>query len=186
MRFAAFVVVAAALTSSLCACASEPVSGTLSESIIKSTATVEELDVANRRVTLRSADGKLIPMKVTPEVRRLEDVKVGDQVVVSYKESVAWEVKKPGEAVEGVTVVGGAARANEGEMPAAGAANITTVTVTIEAIDKSVPSITLRRPDGKSFVVKVKDREKLERVAVGELVEITYTEALAVSVQRKD
>jgi hypothetical protein len=184
MRFAA-VLVAAALTSSLAACASEPVAGTLSEAIVTSSASVESLDLATRHVTLRNADGKSITMIVPPDVRNLEQVKTGDQVVVTYRESVAYEVKKPGDATAGVTYVGAAGRAKEGDKPGAGAAAATTVTVTIEAIDKTVPTVTLRRPDGEVFTVKVRDRAKLDRVSVGDLVEITYTEALAVSVQPK-
>jgi hypothetical protein len=213
MRIAAVVFAAAAIASSLAACTSseskseskpesksenmsasaepkaemktEPVSGTLASAVVTSSATVESIDQATRRVTLRNMDGKSMAMIVPPEVRNLSQVNVGDQVVVTYHESLAYEVKKPGEATPGVSMVAAAGRAKEGDKPGAGAGAATTVTVTIEAIDKTVPSVTLRRPDGTLFTTKVRDRAKLDRVAVGDLVEITYTEALAVSVQKK-
>jgi hypothetical protein len=43
--------------------------------------------------------------------------------------------------------------------------------------------VTLKSADGKSTPVKVKDPSKLERVRVGDLVTITYSQALAVAVE---
>ena len=44
-------------------------------------------------------------------MRNLPQVKVGDVLTVAYQESLAWEVKKPGEATPGAELVAGAARA---------------------------------------------------------------------------
>jgi len=44
--------------------------------------------------------------------------------------------------------------------------------------------ITLRGPHGDLSVVKVKDPSKLDAVQVGDVVDITYTEALAVAVEK--
>lgn len=162
-----------------------PPAGTLSQTLVTGTATVEKVDVASRHVTLRNAEGRTITLKCPPEVRNLPQVNVGDECVVQYYESVAYEVKRAGDASPGVTVTGVAGRAKEGSMPGAGVGTATTVTVTIEAIDKPNSSVTLRNPDRSLSLVKVKDTSKLDQVSVGDLVEITYTEAMAVSVQKK-
>jgi hypothetical protein len=164
---------------------SAPPSGTVSETLVTGTATVEKVDVASRHVTLRNAEGRTITVKCPPEVRNLPQVNVGDECVVQYYESVAYEVKRAGDAAPGVTVTGVAGRAKEGGTPAAGVGTATTVTVTIEAIDKPNGSLTLRGPDRSLSLVKVRDPSKLDQVSVGDLVEITYTEAMAVSVQPK-
>jgi hypothetical protein len=44
--------------------------------------------------------------------------------------------------------------------------------------------VTLKGPEGKSVIVQVKDPKKLENVKVGDQVSITYTQALAISVQK--
>ncbi len=44
-------------------------------------------------------------------------------------------------------------------------------------------TVTLKGPEGNLFKVKAKDPEKLKAVSVGDLVDITYTQALAVSVE---
>ena len=161
----------------------EPPSGIVRENTVSSTATVQKIDLETREVTLSGADGKPFTIKCGPEVRNLPQLKVGDQVTATYYESVAYEVHKPGTVEAGARAAVGAARAEPGEKPGAVAANVVQITATIEAIDKSVPSVTLRRADGSLIPVKVRRPERLEGVAVGDMVEITFTEAMAISVE---
>lgn len=62
--------------------------------------------------------------------------------------------------------------------------NAVTVRMTIENIDKAHSEITLKDPNGKTTIVKAKDPSKLDAVKVGDLVDITYTEALAIAVEK--
>ena len=55
--------------------------------------------------------------------------------------------------------------------------------VTIQAIDETVPSVTVKTEDGRKMSVKVEDKKNLEGVKVGDKVQITYTRALAISVE---
>jgi Cu/Ag efflux protein CusF len=158
-----------------------PVSGVL-EKTQTATATVTAIDVAARRVTLRSETGKEMVIVCGEEVRNLPQVKVGDIVTCEYRESVAYEVKKPGEPTAPPSSTAVAARAKEGEMPAAAAGHASTITASIVAIDREMKRVSLQGPDGTVVVVQVRDAEKLARVSVGERVELTYTEAVAISV----
>jgi len=45
--------------------------------------------------------------------------------------------------------------------------------------------VSLKGPDGAVVTTKVRDAEKLSRVSVGDLVELTYTEAWAISVTKQ-
>jgi Cu/Ag efflux protein CusF len=45
-----------------------------------------------------------------------------------------------------------------------------------------VPSVTVRTEDGRKMSFKVENAKNLEGVKVGDRVEITYTQALAISV----
>ncbi len=195
MKNIAGAVVAAAALLALASCASKQpeqpaqppgapvVSGTIGERMQTVTATVEKIDLKKRLVTLKGPDGKSVTVEVDERVKNLPQVKKGDQVTVSYYESAAYEVKKPGEAQPGVVVAGALGTAKPGEMPAGVGAHTVTVTSTIEAIDKSVPSVTLKGPDGDLVTVRVRYPEKLAHVKVGDLVEITYTQALAIAVE---
>jgi len=160
-----------------------PVSGIVGQNLVSDTAKVKALDLKTRMVTLERADGSLIKFRASDEVRNLPQVKVGDDVSVTYYEALAYEVKKPGEAAPGTTVAEGLERAKPGEKPGGAGARVTTVTSTIAAIDKPAMTVTLRSPDGELTTIKARDPQKLDRVAIGDLVEITYTEALAISVE---
>jgi len=182
---------AAALASALAACetaqkpdvAAAPISGIVKERQITTVATVQKLDLAKRVVTLKGQDGKVFSIHAGDQVKNLPQVKVGDQVSTTYYESIAYEVHKPGMAEVGVVGATGVGSAQPGEKPAGVAADVIQVTATIVSIDKATPSVTLQRPDGEVVAVRVRDPKKLEGVAVGDLVEITYTQALAIIVE---
>ena len=154
--------------------------------LVTVTATVEAIDHATRMVTLKGPKGNMFTFKAGEEVRNLPQVKVGDQVVAKYYESLAIEVKKPGDATPGVTKEEVVGRAKPGEMPAGVVGSQVTITATVKAIDIKKPSVTLQGPEGKTKEIKVKDPKKLKNVKVGDKVVITYTEALALSVEKAE
>ena len=55
--------------------------------------------------------------------------------------------------------------------------------MTIKAIDTKVPSVTVLTEDGRTASFKVEDPKNLKDVKVGDKVEVTYTEAFAISVK---
>ena len=146
-------------------------------------ATVEAIDLQSRVVTLKGPKGKVFDLKVGEEVKNLPQVKVGDQVVARYYESIAVQVVKPG-APGGAAATQAVGAAKPGERPAGVVANQVTVTATVEAIDPKKTFVTLKGPQGKVVDVKVRDPKNLENVKKGDQVVITYTEALAISVEK--
>jgi len=54
--------------------------------------------------------------------------------------------------------------------------------VTIDAIDAAAPSVTVRTADGHKMTAKVQDKKNLVGLKAGDKVEITFTEALMVTV----
>ena len=58
-----------------------------------------------------------------------------------------------------------------------------TATVTVNAIDTKVPSVTITAADGAKMSFKVENPKNLEGVKVGDKVDITYTQALVVNVE---
>jgi hypothetical protein len=157
-------------------------SGTLGANLVTATARVTAIDQQTRQVTLARADGSEVTLYAYDTVRNLPQVKVGDEVTASYYESLAYEVKKPGSAAPGATMAEEAARAQRGAKPAGAGTRVTTAVVTITSIDKAAGTVTLQGPTGRVTTVKARDPRNLERVAVGDLVEVTYTEAVAISV----
>lgn len=158
-------------------------SGVVSEGLVTATATVKAIDQTTREVTLERTDGSRFKIKAGDEVRNLAQVKVGDVVKTSYHESLAFEVKKAGSASPGAGVAEAGTRAKLGEKPGVAGARTTTVTATIVAIDRNTNRVTLRGPGGDDIVVQARDPKNVAAVSPGDLVELTYTEAVAISVE---
>jgi len=153
------------------------------ERVVTRTGTVEAVDMAKRMVTIKGEKGRTIDLKVGEEAKNLDQVKVGDKVVAKYYESIAFRLKKPGEA-EGVKTEEAIASAKPGEVPAAVLANQVTVTATIQDISPKKTYVTLKGPDGKTVDVKVKDPKNVEKLKVGDQVVITYTQAFAIALDK--
>lgn len=149
------------------------------------TATVKKIDHAKRTATLLLPEGREVDVKVSEAAKNFPQVSVGDQVRATYYESLVFQVRKPGEAKLGTTGGAGLATAEPGAMPAGVALATTTVTTTVEAIDREGQTITLAFPDGGGIrTLPVQNPANLDKVKVGELLEITYSEALAIDVEK--
>jgi len=56
---------------------------------------VEDINYKTREATLKLADGNIMKLEVGPQVKRLEEVRKGDEIVVRYTTTVSISVKKP-------------------------------------------------------------------------------------------
>jgi len=151
-------------------------------STVQVTATVTKIDHKTRAVTLKAADGHEESLVVDKAVQNLDQVKKGDVVTATYTEALAYEVRKSGKA--GADTIVAAAAAKPGAKPAAAVGQNTLVTVVITAIDPKAPSVTVKGPQGNSQTFKVASADRLKGVKVGDAVDISYTEAIAVTVEK--
>ena len=146
------------------------------------TGTVEAIDASSRTVTLKKPDGTFVTIVAGPDIKRFEEIKVGDKVNARYYENVVVRVKRPGEA----DVVSGdkATTGSEQVLPGGTKAKQVTITATIAAIDMNTPSVTFTGPNGWKYTSKVQDTAALAKVKVGDKVDIVWTEAMLVSLER--
>ena len=151
---------------------------------ITATATVLAIDLKNRLVTLKDEEGNTFDILVGTQAKNLPQVKVGDIVEVTYYESVAVNVYKPGEAPSGIERTDVLATAKPGEKPGGIAASRVTVTATVQSIDKKNQTAVLMGPEGKTVKVKVENPKNLENVNTGDEVVVTYTQSYAISVEK--
>jgi len=159
-----------------------PPKGEISQTV-EAEATVTAIDLNTRMVTLKAADGTENTLHVDERARNLGQVKVGDVVKVAYTQALAWKMSKSTKAGPTAEVEEAAARAKQGEKPGAAAARRISVTATIEAIDLDNGTVTLKGPQGNSRTIKARNPANLKKVKVGDLVDIAYTEAVALKVE---
>ena len=144
--------------------------------------TVEAIDKEKQTVTLKGPKRTLTVQVRDP--KKLDAIKVGDPVVGKFYEALALEVKKAGTATPGVTAQTGAASSKPGETPAGAIGQQVTLTVTVVAIDKAAKTVTIKGAEGTTETVKARDPKNLDALKVGDLVEITYTRALAIALDK--
>jgi antitoxin (DNA-binding transcriptional repressor) of toxin-antitoxin stability system len=147
------------------------------------TAKVVDLDRKQRLLTLRDHSGETQTIRVDEKARNLEQVKAGDDVVITYYQSTAFQVVPPGEMQLGVRETAGVERAAQGAAPGGNAASVTTVVADIAKLDREKQEAVLRGSEGRLMTVHVADPANFDKVQVGDRVQITLTEALAVDVQ---
>ncbi len=76
--------------------------------------TVEAIDVPNRLVTVHEASGESSTFYVDESIRAFPQAKVGDQVRIRYQESIAVQMKKPGDGTSQLQVKEETARPQPG------------------------------------------------------------------------
>ena len=148
----------------------------------KITATVEAIDAAKREITLKGPKGKVMPLSVAPDVRNLEQVKVGDQLVVTYVEALSLTLKKDGKEIPSRNTKTDAVRSAQGAKPGGAATEHTKVTADVIAIDQKTHMVTLRGPK-QEVDLYVADPAQLKLIKVGDQIEAEYTEAVAITVE---
>ena len=79
-----------------------------------------------------------------------------------------------------------AGKAPEGSAPAAGGLRRFKVVTTVEGIDLSTATITIKGPRGKFATIHVPQSPNLSKVKLGEKIIVTYTEALAISLEKTE
>lgn len=150
---------------------------------VKLTAQVVGIDKTTRTVTLKGPKGKVVDIVAGDEVKNFDQIKLGDHVVARYMESLSLELKKTKAGSGDVVVSEGAARAAPGERPAVAGAREVTALAEVTAVDPKKSTITLKGPRGNSVTLNVHNPDQFKVVKKGDHVQVTYTEALALSVE---
>ena len=170
---------AAAQTTSVTA-ASAPGKGAIAETV-KVQATITAIDKKTRDVKLKGAKGDEITVTAGPEVKNFDNMKVGDLVTVEYLRALALELKKGGGLVVQRTEQAGGAAAKPGEKPAGAAGRQVKVVADVVDVDPATQTVKLKGPQ-RTVDLHIADPEQFKRVAKGDQVEATFTEAVAVAV----
>jgi O-phosphoseryl-tRNA(Cys) synthetase len=151
------------------------------------TATVVSVDQENRQVVLKGPKGNEETVKAGPEIKNLDQLHAGDLVTAKYERAVALELLPADSAEAGMEYQNGMKTAEKGATPGGTADQSVSVTSKLTAVDLKNHTVTLTGADGKSRVIEVKDpkrQAKMKELKVGQMVRITYVEALAISVTK--
>jgi hypothetical protein len=95
------------------------------------------------------------------------------------------EVRKPTpeEEQNPLVVLTATGRAGPEAAPAGSAMRQIRAVVTIESLDRTAQTVTVKGPRGKYFVARVADPSRLEQVHIGDTILLTFTEAEVISLK---
>jgi hypothetical protein len=147
--------------------------------------TVQAVDQTARTVTVRGSQGNIVTLDVPTSVTRLDQVKVGDMITVSYSDRIGVQLHPAG-APEVDRVVTTTTTTAPGAAPGASTARERETTVTVTAWDPTSRVVSFTTPTGVSYTRRLGDTLDPTVVAglkVGQQVDVTRAEASSVTMQ---
>ena len=156
------------------------------EQSVEATATVTAIDKAKREVTLKTEEGESTKIVVGPEMKRFDEIAVGDTVRARYTVGMTAELRAPTEEEkkEPFVALESSGKSPDGTAPAAGAARMFRIVATIEALDRTTQTATLKGPDGAYLTVKVPEPAMLTKPHIGDTVVVSVAESVALSLEK--
>lgn len=143
-------------------------------------AIVQSVNRETREIKVVDANSRIHKFVAGDMVANFDQIEPRDRIVTEYLESVAVFI-----APKGTPALGDAGLvelAPPGDKPGMAMADTYMIAATIDAIDTSGHTVTLRDQDGFQTALKVADDVELEEFKVGDEVRMRVTQAVAISV----
>lgn len=153
-----------------------PVAGVGVTSALTGTVTVVNQD--KRMLTIQTPEGRFEVLHVPEEVKRLNEIKIGDTLTIKETDLVLVDLHKGPEAGSlGVTRDSAVLR-EPGEKPAGAIVESLTINGIVESVDKAASTVTIKGPE-ETVTFEVQDPAVLESVVPGDGVSASYVRAIS-------
>lgn len=149
---------------------------------VEISAQVVSIDKATRTLTLKGPKGNVQDVAISDEVKNFDQIHPGDFIMVRFMQSLALELQKT-KGGQAASETQGVVTAKPGERPAIAGAREVQAIAKVTAINQKNKTIALKGPRGNTVTLDVQNPEHFKVVKVGDDVMVTYTEAVAVSVE---
>jgi len=148
---------------------------------IEISGTLAALDTETRRVTIDVGEGATMSFVAGPEVQNFAQLEVGDLVKIEYARALLLELRKGSTEQPWRIDDDRTRRAEPGEKPAGAIGQVVRALVEVVAVHAERGTVTVQGPR-HSVELKIPDPEQLDKIAVGDRIEVTYIEAGAIAV----
>ena len=152
---------------------------------VEETATllVTSVDPATRIIGLKRANGEPLEVVAGPEVKNLDQIKVGDNVVSRHTLALVMELIKGGNGIRERVESSDSGSAKPGEKPEAYSAKKIAFVADVKKVDKKKQVVTLLGATNNTVLLKIRDPEQLKLIKKGDQIEGVYAEAVSISVE---
>lgn len=150
-------------------------------------AEVVAVDPPRRLVSLRREDGQLFEVVAGEAVRNFDRIAVGDALRVRYEERLAASLRPEGEGARPLEGALAAGRAPAGAKPGVEAGFALRLRVRIESIDLERDIVVFSLASGELLAHRIatpEGRAFVRGLALGDTVQLDYTRAVALSIEK--
>ena len=134
---------------------------------------VTKIDAANRTATLKNDQGET-QFVAGPGVKNFKQIKVGDQLNVSFEIGVAVELLNSKGNIRSEKQTTTVTTAPVGDKPAGTVSNTTTVITDVMEIDKAKRNISVKGMDGEIHIIHVKNKKLFSQIALHDQIKVVY------------
>jgi len=149
-------------------------------------ATIQAINLETRELTLKGQQGNVFTLVADPEIKRLAEFAVGDDIVLDYSISMAAEVRQPtpAELAKPYNVIEDTTRAGAKQTPGVEGYKIIEAVVTIEGLDRQTQTAIIKGPKGNYLAIKLKDPTTLDKLRLGDVALVVYSESYALRLEK--
>ncbi len=155
-------------------------------SLVTMEGTVTEVVKETRAITLMGRNGDLATMIADESIERFDEIEVNDVMKFEYYTYIKAEFRDPTseEIAEPIVVMAEGGKAPEGMDPAAVVGAVVKAVVSIEVLNRPNMTATVRGPKGNYVTIQMEDEALITELKIGEVLILTYAEAIAVSLEK--
>lgn len=148
--------------------------------------TVTDISTETREITIIGPQGELTTITAGEELERFDEIVVNDIIKFDLYTYMKAEFRAPTaeEIAEPIVVVEEAIKATKEDAPAGAVGAVIKAVVTIEALNRVYMMATVKGPEGNFLSIKMEDKDLITKLHIGQVVILTYAEALAVSLEK--
>ena len=150
-------------------------------------AEITAIDLKTRQVTLRGPGGNTFTLQSQDKAIALEEVKVGDSVVVTYIAAMESELRVPtAEEIAAPWVeLDEEAVSEDAAHPGIADMRVIRAVVTVEGMNRVSGTVTVKDSRGMVHIIGDVEPEKMEGVKIGETAVIVFAEAIALTLKHQ-
>lgn len=148
--------------------------------------TIKEINKETREITVISAEGELDTFTASEDVKRFDEIEVGEVITFGFYKFLKAEFRKPTaeEIAEPLVAIADAEIAGMDVEPGAVIGAMAKAVVTIQVINLTYMYVTIKGPQGNYMTIDVEDADLIKKLHVGQVVILTYGEAIAITLTK--
>jgi hypothetical protein len=154
--------------------------------LIEMQGTITEINKETREITIIGSKGELHTFTAGEDVKRFDEIEVGDVIAFDFYKYIKAEfrVPTPEEIAEPLVVLAEADKAPADMKPGAVLGAVVKAVVTIQVINMPFMFVNIEGPNGNFSTIHMEDKELIQKLHVGQVVILTYAEAMAITLEK--